>query len=158
YTLNISGGDFGGEIYTFSTDTLYVNTPLTGPLYDFQSNFSAGSSTPLTLLDAQGVAAPLNTIAYLGNGNFVDFDYVPSASAFHSSSDLAKGAPVSIGDIFCLSLGSIPGGHAWIQVTNLGNGTFYVGPQFRYRVNGLLPYYAYDRTLADVGNGCSTIW
>src|SRR5581483_1017228 len=158
YTLNVSGGSFGGEGYTFSTDTLYTNSPLTGPTYDFNLNYSAGSSNPVTIADSQGVLAPLRTVAYLGNGNLVDYDYLPSASAFQINSDLAKGSPVSIGDIFCLSLGSIPGAHAWIQVTNLGNGINYVGPQFRYRVTSLLPYYGYEQTGADIANACSTMW
>jgi hypothetical protein len=156
YTLNVPGGFFPGpESYNFVADNLVT---VGGPGYDFRFNYSAGSSVPLTISDAQGTLAPANTVAYLGNGELVDFDYVPSISSFQSDSSLAKGAPVSINDVFCLSLGTIPGGHAWFQVTNLGNGTLYQGPQFRYRVNDLVPYFAYERTATDVASACSTLW
>ncbi|HEV2352600.1 MAG TPA: hypothetical protein VGR89_00015 [Puia sp.] len=163
YTLNVSGGYSLNEIYTFSTDNLLNNSP--GANGDFTTNYSAGFSSPLTIIGSTPVAAlPVTnaSVAYLGNGDFVDYDFVPPVSAFKTDSSLAKGAPVSLGDIFCLQLLSMPavvgGGHAWIQVTNLGNGTLYVGPSFRYRVNSILPYFGYEQTAPDQGATCSTSW
>lgn len=153
YTLNVPGGSVSPEIFTFSTDSL-LNAPALG---DFQVYFPIGGSTPVTIAGGpvSSSGPPLPNVAYLGNGNFVDYDYVPSASSFQTDSSLAKGAPISMNDIFCLKLVSMPtgvgGGHAWIQVTNLGNGTLYVGPSFRYRVNSTAPYYGYERTNADSG-------
>ncbi len=168
YTLNVPGGSLGGavgEIYTFSTDSLLTNSPVLG---DLQVNFNTGSTAPLTIsggpVSITGGAPfpPLPNLAYLGNGNFLDYDYIPPASAFQTTSDLAKGAPISVNDIFCLKLVSLPvnigGGHAWIQVTNLGNGVSIIGPSFRYRVNGTLPYFAYEQTSADIAATCSTSW
>lgn len=159
YTLIVPGTGgmyFSPEIYTFSTDILAGNA--FGQIGDFQLNYNPGFSTPLTIGGgpvSTGSSLPMTTVAYLGNGDFVDYDYVPSTTAFQTDSGLAKGAPISVNDIFCIELVSIPvsvgGGHAWIQVTNPGNGTLYAGPQFRYRVNGTLPYFAYEQTNADLG-------
>ena len=157
YTLNIPGGSLGGiigEIYTFSTDNLMTNIPTVG---DFQVNYTTGSSAPLTISGGpvSSNGPPMTTVAYLGNGNFADYDNVPPASAFQTTSGLAKGSPVSVNDIFCVKLVSLPvsigGGHAWLQVTNVGNGGSNIGPRFRYRVNGTYPYYAYEQTNADLG-------
>jgi len=170
YTLNVAGGGnfYNTDIYTFTTDNLIGNAA--GVAGDFQFNYSVGSSNPLTLTGGPASLSgpPLPNIAYLGNGNLVDFDYLPSASAFVTTSDLAKGSPLSLGDIFCIELLSpvtvygVPvtatGGHAWLQITNLGNGTLYVGPSFRYRVNSTLPYYGYEQTLPDQAATCSTSW
>jgi hypothetical protein len=111
-------------------------------------------------------------IAYLGNGNLVDYDRVPADSSFYVDSNDAKesviGGSVSVsglstntshvsihakdlsplynlrtGDIFCLKLTSVPNAHAWIQITDPGlAGT--KGPSFVYRINRTEPYYAYD--------------
>jgi hypothetical protein len=51
----------------------YTNYQLFDPLYDFISNSS-----------------PYESIAYLGNGNLVDFDYVPSNNVFSYSSGVSK--------------------------------------------------------------------
>ncbi len=163
YSINMSGGDITNEIYTFSTDNLLNNSP--GANGDFTTNFSAGFFSPLTIIGSTPVAAlPVTnaSVAYLGNGDFVDYDYIPPVSAFKTDSSLAKGAPVAVNDIFCLELLSMPatvgGGHAWIQVTNLGNGTLYVGPTFRFRLNSTLPYFGYERTAPDTANTCNTSW
>lgn len=163
YTLNVpgTGNYYTTDIYTFATDNLIGNTCTGG---DFYFNYSIGSNAPLTISSGPltSCGAPLTSIAYLGNGNFVDYDYVPPASAFQTDSSVAKGSPVSVNDIFCLKLLSVPatgGGHAWLQVTGVPQtlvtgGT--VGPTFRYRVNSTLPYYGYEQTTADLTNTCST--
>ena len=177
YTLNIPGGYFGGVNYVFLSDSIPTTISTPG---DIQLNYSAGSNNPLTITSNQYVPtptppptpiptptplptpvptatpAPIPAVAYLGNGNFVDFDMVPPANKFFFNSNLAKGAPVSVGDIFCIGLSN--GGHAWLQVTALGNGTLYVGPKFRYRINTTKPFYAYEQTTSDTNNTCSGAW
>ncbi|HJT24230.1 MAG TPA: hypothetical protein VJ873_06615, partial [bacterium] len=164
YTLNIPGSSLGGalgEIYVFSTDNLMTNSPSTG---DFQVNYnSIPPSGPLTIFGGpvSSNGPPMANLAYLGNGDFADFDYVPPASSFQTTSALAKGSPVSVNDIFCLKLVSLPvsigGGHAWIQVTNVGNGGSNIGPQFRYRINSNYPYFAYEQTPADLNAPVSAV-
>jgi hypothetical protein len=155
YVLNVSGGS-SGSTYNFMSDVFTFGLQ-TGPAYDIQVNYSAGLGNPLTILNAQ--SPPVASIAYLGNGNLVDHNFVPlSPTAFQTNSALAKGAPLAVGDIFCIKPNSIPGGHAWVQVVQLGNGVMYVGPIFRYRVNSLIPHYEYDRTTADTGSTCGGGW
>lgn len=154
YTLNVPGGD-SGETYEFATDNLPASI-VSGGGMDIQMNYYAGFNYPLTITTAQGATGPIPDIAYLGNGDFVDYDFVPSAPQFFNNSFLAKGAPVTIGDIFCISLST--GGHAWFQVTALGNGTLYAGPKFRYRINSISTYYGYEQTVPDIANTCSTLW
>lgn len=58
---------------------------------------------------------------------------------------------LEVGDVYCLKLASIPGGHAWIQITSLAvslvTGGF-GGPGFCFRTNSTLPYYSYELTPA----------
>jgi hypothetical protein len=159
YTLNVPGtGNYiNPDFFTFSTDGLFGNAA--GSLGDIQLNYGVGSAAPLTITGrpVSAYGAPMTTVAYLGNGNFVDYDSIPPVSAFKTDSSLAKGAPISVDDIFCINLNP---GHAWVQVTAVGNGSLNQGPSFRYRINSLLPYYGYEQTNADLGKGatCSTIW
>ena len=149
-----------GSAYGFANDNL-VGTNTAGAAYDI------GFDCPnyaFYMLEAQDnyPNATKKAIAYLGNGNLVDFDGVPPDSRFYPFSYQAKsalGAPVSTleaGDVYCVKLGTMPG-HAWVQITDPGNmGT--TGPSFCFRVNSTLPYYAYDETAADSGNSCNTGW
>ncbi len=96
-------------------------------------------------------------IAYMGNGDLVNFASVPPSASFYSSSNSAKsaaGSSVTLlqsGDVYCAEL--LSGGHAWIQIINPGLQGSY-GPSFRFRFNGTLSYYAYDRTASDIAGTC----
>lgn len=150
YTYNTS---FSGN-YGFAGDAIGSTT---SAVMDISYNTPAGISVPASIFSAN--PTPIPNIAYMGNGNFVDYDYVPPDANFTTTSAVAKlSGPISIGDIFCIKLQSIPNGHAWVQITNPGNGSFYIGPFFRYRVNSSSPYYAYERTQADINGTCSTTW
>jgi hypothetical protein len=145
-----------GSTYTFSTDNLLAYTAFVTNA-DIAFNCPSGS---FYMEEASGNS--LNSIAYLGNGRLVDYDFVPPNSQFYFQSVQAKsaaGAPVStleLNDVYCVKLNSMPG-HAWVQITDPGTmGT--TGPSFRFRVNSILPYYAYDETGADSQNTCSTQW
>lgn len=145
-----------GSTYTFSTDNLLAYTAFV-PNADIAFNCPSGS---FYMEEASGNS--LNSIAYLGNGRLVDYDFVPPNSQFYFQSVQAKsasGAPVStlqLNDIYCVKLNSMPG-HAWMQITDPGvMGT--TGPSFRFRVNSSLPYYAYDETAADAATNCSASW
>jgi hypothetical protein len=166
YTLNFPtvGDIYNPDVFIFSSDNLLGNDP--GGLGDLQINYAPFSpTTPLTISGpVTGVGLPITmaNVAYLGNGNFVDYDYVPPGSAFQTNSGLAKGAPISVDDIFCIDLLSIPvsvgGGHAWMQVTNTGTGApSAVGAQFRYRVNSTAPYFGYEQTNADLSAPVSAL-
>ncbi len=99
-----------------------------------------------------------NTVAYLGNGNLVNFAMAPTTGYVTSSgaAKLAAGAATNqlqAGDVFCIFIPS-PNAHIWLQVTNVGSGT--AGPSFIFRGNTTLPYYAYQQTPADLAGPCAT--
>ena len=146
--------------YGFNGDVL-TGSPVTGSSYDIQVDYQSCTCGAYTwyLLDASGNTPTPNSIAYMGNGNFLDYDYVPAASQFSAASTLTKIAPnfVEANDVYCIKLNTIPGGYAWMQITTPG-GPFPTCPTFIYRVNKTLPYYAYDRTAADVAATCSGTW
>ncbi len=132
-----------GGTYGFAADALLSGQITSGAGWDVA--FSPAGST-YDMLDAQtGFNA---SIAYMGNGNLVDFDYVPADSSFSSDSYSSKynllvpptpshgggstpGSVINgkaltpgnyyldVGDVYCLKLGSMAG-HAWVQVTSLG--------------------------------------
>lgn len=157
YTLQVPTFAFQTYTYGFSSDNLFTNQ-VTGTGWDFYENYVFLGSAPLTFTDATGVGVPLPTIAYLGNGNLVDFDYLPLTAAYKTTSALAKGAPVSAGDIFSLKLGSITNGYAWMQVVTPGNGAVSIAPKFRFRVNSTKPYFAYEQTSPDSTASCNSGW
>jgi len=139
--------------YNFTTDTMGVTTS-----GDMACYVSPGVNVPATFMDPNFVT-PANSIAFMGNGDWVDFAYVPPATSFHSNSFLAKGgASLSIGDIFCIRMISTPGAHAWIKVTDPGNGQMYQGAFFKFRMNSTVPYYAYERTAPDIASACASMW
>jgi hypothetical protein len=104
-----------------------------------------------------------NSIAYLGNGNLVNFDYIPASGLFTASSDQSKslvvnasskavsgaGLDLQTGDIYCIQLTSLSGAYAWIQVTSPGNAAQYNGPNLIFRVS-TNPYFSYYQTPADI--------
>lgn len=137
--------------YDFMTDNMGVS--FTG---DLSSYVNPGVPGPATLVDAG--SPPVDSIAFMGNGKLVDFAYLPDQPSFFQNSFLAKGGPLAVDDVFCVKLKSVPGAHAWLQITNPGDGTLYQAAYFRYRVNTTLPYFAYERTIADVANACATLW
>jgi hypothetical protein len=172
YFVNEKTGLYGnnGSTYGFSTDTLN-NALLTGG-YDIGVSFD---SSAYLFVDAQADSTGArSSIAYLGNGNYVDYDRTPpnnsyffvnsgTAKQYAVSQNYASAAPTTelqVGDIYYVLLSTIPGAHAWIQVTDPGqysaNGGY--GPSFRFRVNSNLPYYGYERTTADLDNTCSTTY
>lgn len=138
-----------GLSYGFSMDTL-LSSVLTGPAYDISFSPMSGSFQ----MQSAAPGAP-NNVAFLGKGNWVDFDFVPPSSSFYAQSSAAKaamGAPVTTieqNDIYCVELGTLPGGHAWVQITDPGIMSLQ-GPHFIFRVNEQLPYYAYQQTQADL--------
>jgi hypothetical protein len=121
------------------------------PIYDI-SGATSGAPPEHTLYSPTAT----QKIAYLGNGDMVDFDFVPAAGMFFADSMLAKGGVTVPGDVFCLKLTSMPG-HAWIQIIDPGQFNNN-GPYFRFRINRTKPYFAYDRTAADVGSACNGAW
>ncbi len=133
-----------GSSYSFGTDALIPGVFVGEDVF---LNPASGQFT----MDEDGS----NSLAYLGNGEMVDFDRLPPVSQFYAFSYTAKaaaGAPVTTlqaGDIYCVALASIPGGHAWVQITDPGvvNNT---GPSFRFRVNSTLTYYGYEQTNVDI--------
>ena len=126
-----------------------------------------------------------NTIAYLGNCNLSDFDYVPSDDQFANGSGQSKSmvlnpnspkpTPVSTvvrirrtsksvtgpnsdletGDIYCIKLYSLPGAYAWVQVTDPGDYNNSIEPSFRFRIS-TDPFFSYYQTYADQTQNCSS--
>jgi hypothetical protein len=160
YTLTPPTGGYTIATYSFKTDVLSSGiTTGFGQDFSYYTPSAMITAQPVTIMDAQGFATPLNTVAYLGNGDFVDYDFVPPDSSFTTDSYKAKdNQPMQVGDIFCIKLGTIPGGHAWIQPAFTGYAYVGQAPRFRYRVNSSLPYFAYEQTLADAASTCSGTW
>lgn len=100
-------------------------------------------------LDCPGLSA--STVAYLGNGPFLDYLTVPAATAFKTTSTASKAlvttsTDVAPGDVFCVKMNG--GGYAWLQAqTVTGSGIY-----FQYRVNTTLQYCGYEQTTADQAN------
>jgi hypothetical protein len=156
YFLNTTSMNFGST-YGFGTDILTSGVSIVSPNHDIRINYYAGIAYPLTITDAQSVPQP--TISYLGNGDLVDFCYVPPVTSFAANSALAKGGvAVATGDVFCITPPSLPGAHVWVQVADVGNGTLYQSAKLRFRVNTTVPYYAYERTAPDIASACATMW
>jgi len=142
-----------GSYFSFASDTL-VLAPVSAPtsmITDIQLS-PLGSAFQM-VPSYSGVA-----VAYMGNGDLVNFAAAPVTGAFYGGSAAAKaaaGAPVTTlqaGDVYCVELASLSG-HAWIQIIDPGKAGS-AGPYFRFRVNTTLPYFAYDRTVADVAGLC----
>jgi hypothetical protein len=148
-----------GSAYTFNTDTLVPGTTLGGPDIAFDCPLG-----PYLMEEAVNAVPTADSIAYMGNGDMVDYDGVPPGSGFFpysTQSKAALGAPVSTlqaGDVYCVKAGSLKGGYAWVQITDPGL-MYSTGPSFRFRVNTTFQYYAYQQTAADLPGGvCSPNW
>lgn len=131
----------------------------TGALYDVQFAILDFGANLFELVEARTSTPTASNIAYLGNGDMVDFDKLPPASAFSPYSALSKGGAMRFleaGDVYCVKLGTMPG-HAWIQIIDPGvfNNN---SPYFRFRANSALDYYAYDHTPADSAATCLGTW
>ena len=70
---------------------------------------------------------------------------------------------IQTGDVYCVKLSSIPGGHAWVLVTDGGLASpdiyypYYIvntSPSFIFRTNSALPFYGFEQTTVDVQGGC----
>ncbi len=99
------------------------------------------------------------TVAYMGNGLWVNYLTVPPTGNFFMSSGQSKGYviannstnpnnyPVAVGDVYCVKI--LSGGYAWLQVTAVGN---YV--TFEFRPNTTLNYCGYEQTNIDKSGAC----
>jgi hypothetical protein len=94
-----------------------------------------------------------STVAYMGNGNFVNYLTVPSSSRFSNSSSTSKAAvlggnaqPVTNGDVYCVKI--LTGGYAWLQITSAGVPGV-SGPGFVFRLNTTLNYCGYEQSKVD---------
>jgi len=165
--LAVNLGSVVRNCYNIGTAAYYTNTAYGfnsnqlaiylsyGPTYDIAFNPIGGG---YQIIDAQGNTAPYNasSIAFLGNGDFVDHDVVPPDSDFYSQSSAAKaasGAAVTIfeaGDIYCVKLATIPGAHAWIRVKTPGAGM--TSPSVQFRVNDTQSFFSYYRTPPDTAS------
>jgi hypothetical protein len=186
---DINGANFPlGYAFGFSADNIDSNNAGTDTGNGLDIAFGPGignGSGQFAFQDASSSGVTFEDIAYLGNGNLVDFDKVPPDSSFYVRSIDAKAGGIvvselpsvkasglkakgihsqivpstafnlAVGDIYCVKLSTIPGAHAWIQITDAGllNSS---GPSFIFRENDSTPYYAYEQTAFDTQGGCST--
>lgn len=146
-----------GSYFTFETDALVNAATVSSPAgYDVEFSplfvLPLGASQP-TFVGFQIYAFNSDAVAYMGNGNLVQFAAAPSTGYASSSGAAKAGAPVTMfqpGDVYCVKLGN--GGHAWVQVINAGSANS--GPSFRFRVNTSVPFYAYEQTTVDLSGNC----
>src|ERR1700722_122098 len=149
YDISGAGVSFG-YAFGFSSDNIVDSNSANGAGLDiaFDSTVISDSNV-FRVKDASTGTSP--DIAFLGNGNLVDFDVVPADSAFQSI-----GGVLHTGDVFFVKLSTIPNAHAWIQITNPGSwGNAGPSPSFVYRVSTSKSYYAYETTVFDQLGGCS---
>jgi|GEM_PF-909636 len=100
-----------------------------------------------------------DTVAYMGNGNLVNFAMAPANGTLTASGAAKQAAGAAVtqlqaGDVFCVYIPN-PNAHIWIQISNVGSTT--VGPSFQFRGNTTLPYYAYQQTPGDLAGPCATL-
>ena len=123
-------------------------------------------------------AVAVNCIAYMGNGNLVNFAEIPPTASFKTQASNSKSSVLgttsaiitpALNDVFCVKLKS--GGYAWLQITNPGtvSGTVLpsiranigvglsVGPSFVFRLNTTVPYFAYQQSTADLSGACASL-
>jgi len=136
-----------GSAFGFESDiqpAVGLNTPTTVAGLDVVCN------TDSTGFELDDPALANDTVAYLGNGNFVNYLQIPTTFAESSSTSKSQFAtgPSSMapGDVYCVKLSG--GGHAWLQVVSVSA----AGPAFVYRVNTTLPYCGYEQTTADLAS------
>ncbi len=152
-------GGVGGEgqgLFGFNSDFIAWNAQT--KTYDMEwTALQDVNSNCLGTYDLKdGWTGSAKSLAYLGNGELVNFDTVPPDSNFYANgaaAKLAAGAPattLATGDVYCVKLqGGTAVGHAWVLFTNAGDAAD--SPSFVYRVqNKDIPYYAYDQTTTDV--------
>ena len=149
---------FAGYGYGFESNALTfvgVSTPTTGSGIDVVSNLTSNSLG----YEFDNPALANSTVAYMGNGNFVNYLTVPPSSSFSSSSSLSKKTilgggvlPVAVGDVYCIKMKA--GGYSWLQITNAGV-IGISGPSFVFRVNTTLPYCGYEQTVADLAGSAT---
>jgi len=142
-----------GYGYGFESNTLTdvgPNTPTSVSGIDVVSNITSNNLG----YELDNPALTGSTVAYMGNGNFVNYLSVPPSSSFNSSSSLSKksilgGAlqPVAVGDVYCVEMKA--GGYAWLQITDAGI-LGISGPGFVFRINTTLPYCGYEKTTVDL--------
>src|SRR5579871_6305830 len=118
------------------------NFPAAGGGYCFDTNTINGPVTDLSVaVSLGGYAFRSSTgLSLMGNGELVNFAFVPSSFTSASPSTLTAG------DVYCVNLST--GGHAWVQVLNPGSQGV-SGPAFCFRTNPTLPYYGYNSTTCD---------
>ncbi len=135
-----------GQAFGFESDA-QPNIGLT-PTPTPAAGLDVFCNTTATGFELDNITMTNSTVAYLGNGNFLDFLKIPSDSLFQTTSTASKSllttgtTDVVPGDIYCVKLSG--GGHAWLQVTSVG-----AAVKFVYRVNTTLPYCGYEQTTAD---------
>jgi hypothetical protein len=81
-------------------------------------------------------AAPTQPfIAYLGNGDMLYFTQLPADGRWYTSSAAAKGAPVSVGDVFVVKALTKTDAYAWMQVDYAYSDTYNYEYGFVFRYN-----------------------
>ncbi len=153
-TITSGGANTTVELGSVIRNCYFVsNMPVSGTTYSFDTNTQGPVTTGdvsfgpgATGFEISDVSVQ-NNIAYMGNGNLVNYAYVPPVTQFWTTSLGAKGVlDIAAGDVFCIHLSS--GAHVWLQVVNPGVYNS-IAPTFRFRLNRNLNYYAYDPTTCD---------
>ncbi len=142
-----------GVAFGFEADTtanVGVTTAISTPGLDVICEKSSDG----TGFELDNPALTNNTIAYMGNGHFLNYLQLPttfSESSSASKSQFATGPnSMAPGDVYCVKL--LAGGYAWLQVSSVSA----AGPNFVYRVNTTQPYCGYEQTVADLASTVGT--
>jgi len=140
-----------GDAFGFENDTttfVGVNTATTIPGLDVVCN-----AVGILGYALENPSFANSTVAYMGNGDFVNYLDVPPSTSFSNSSSTSKKAvlggtaqSVAIGDVYCVKI--LTGGYAWLQITNAGV-IGVSGPSFVFRLNTTQNYCGYEQSKAD---------
>jgi len=147
FCLVDASGNYSNSIaYMGGSDLVnyaYVPDQSNFSYYSYDSKQYVGSlAPPSASTGTAGNPTPQSTVIIIRGGVFTPDQTILQA-----------------GDVYCIETASIPGGHAWLQVTDPGTPGV-SGPSFRFRVNKTLPYYAFDSTSIDISSlgVCNPNW
>jgi len=138
------------DTFNFDNDLVAYSGITLVPPADVQCLLGTDPLYPSVYL--QHYPVPVPVIAYLGNGNWVDFTDIPPGTVFYNDSLTAKRAALgstavmAVDDVYAIKLSALT--TAWIQVDQAVNtGATYVHFLFRLNRHGA-SYMKFDVTLA----------
>jgi hypothetical protein len=155
YVTNLGGGYAYGFENNTTTNVGVGGTTTAG--LDMLCDLNTQSTGYLL----ENAAIQTATVAYMGNGTWVNYLTVPPSSSFQISSGASKAValgsvagqgnnyPVAVGDIYCVKI--LTGGYAWLQITGVSVAN---GVSFDFRPNTTQSFCGYEQSTTDAAGNC----